>query len=278
MDFRRSQLRAFLTARRAALQPEMLGLPRGARRLSAGLKREEVAVVAGVSVTWYTWLEQGREIATSAETLHRIAKALRLNDPDEAYLFWLAGILRPVTGDGEAISSPAIESVLTAFQGPAVVLDPLFNLVAANRLAERLYDFASCIEPYPRSQIWQLFVNPARAQLYVDYSTVAAAFVALFRLSAANNLNDPEYEELVEALSKASPLFAELWNAQTVASFKPDIVGLTHPDFGRIEVQSVRMVLPGLGHSFAVMLTPANDETRQTFARLLQQETEVALS
>lgn len=264
MDFRRSELKAFLRARRAVLKPEDFGLPRGTRRLASGLRREELAAIAGVGLTWYTWLEQGREIMPSAETLHRISKALRLSDTDEAHLFLLAGLPRDVKYVAPREVPLAIDRVLSTFQGPAVVLDPMFNLVAWNGLAGRLYNFEDAVEPFPGNQLWQFFINPARRALYPDYESVGAAFVALFR-SAAIDVTLPQYQHLIEALQSASSKFQELWNMQSTTAIAPQTVRITHPEFGDIEVYSVRSILPTLGQSLLFLLAPANEETAKAF-------------
>jgi transcriptional regulator with XRE-family HTH domain len=207
----RTELKAFLRARRAALTPEAAGLPRGPRRLTPGLRREEVATLAQVGVTWYTWLEQGRAINVSAAALTRIARALSLSPTDEAYLFALMGLTRTDVPEHHFNLPPVMHEVLDLYQAPAFVLDTVFNVLAWNRMAECLYDFGDFSGPFADNHLWNAFMNPARRRLYPDFENGALNLLGIFRMNQAAHPEDPRFHQLIEALNAASPEFVELW-------------------------------------------------------------------
>ena len=278
---RRSELGAFLKARRAAISPDSIGLPRGARRLTPGLRREEVADLAEIGITWYTWLEQGRDINVSASALGRIAGALRLSETDRQYLFSLAGIEAQPGGSSGAtdlVSWQQIQVLLDMVRGPAFVMDEIFDVVAFNAIADALYDFDGGTAPFPRNHVWNGFVNPARRRLFVDDEDLRRRTVGAFRLAHAKRAGDPRFEALLDALLESSPDFARLWGERQTAQLTPRTTRLFHPDFGQIEVFSMRFPLEGAGGHFLVFPTPANDETAASFARVAERLREPAVA
>ena len=171
---RRRLLREFLIAKRAAISPEAAGLPRRARRRTPGLRREEVAVLASVGVTWYTWLEQGRGIQVSADTLNRIARALRLTASDRAYLFALAEVSHQDLEQREETLDENMQAALDGFQaGPAMITGPFFDVEAFNSVADRIFRFADCDGPFARNHVWRFFMDPVRRSLYAEWSSVS---------------------------------------------------------------------------------------------------------
>ena len=210
-SIQRTELKAFLRARRAALTPEAAGLPRGLRRLTPGLRREEVAALAGVGVTWYTWLEQGRAINVSAPALGRIARALSLSSTDEAYLFALMGLTRTDVPEHHFELPSVMQEVLDLYQAPAFVLDTVFNVLAWNRMAQCLYDFGEFSGPFADNHLWNAFMNPARRRLYPDFKDGALNLLGMFRMNQAAHPEDPRFQQLIEALNAASTEFVELW-------------------------------------------------------------------
>src|SRR5580658_9551861 len=163
---RGAELKAFLRARRALLTPEAMGLPRGPRRLTPGLRREELAAIAGVGVTWYTWLEQGREINVSDDTLERVSRALKLSPSDRAYLFTLVGL--PVRQKHETSVSEAMRLAVAGFTaGPAMIFSPRFDVLVHNQLAAIVYSMAEDeTSRFANNHLWQLFMDPRRQRLY----------------------------------------------------------------------------------------------------------------
>lgn len=225
----RIELKTFLRSRRAALAPEAVGLPRGGRRLTPGLRREEVAALAEVGVTWYTWLEQGRTINVSATALARIARALRLGATDEAYLFSLAGLAHAEPAQGRVELAPTVQGVLDLYQAPAFVLDPVFDVLASNAQAERLYRFDACRGRFGANHLWNAFMNPARRRLYEPcLESGLLNLLGIFRVNQAAHADDPRFDALIDALMEASADFPELWRRQHIAALTPCAVHFCH--------------------------------------------------
>ncbi|MGI3168516.1 helix-turn-helix transcriptional regulator [Pseudooceanicola sp. C21-150M6] len=210
---RREELARFLRARREALAPQRPG----GRRRTPGLRREEVAAEAGISVTWYTWLEQARDVSVSAETLRRVARALQLNETEEHYL---TGLARP--GDFRAASPEKVpEALLTIVQGlsphPAYAMDRVFNVVAWNDPAETLFGAFTTGDPVTGNVLARLFLDPEWKRLFVDWPGIARSAVAQFRTATAAFAQDPEVTGLVARLCDEAPVFATVWQAAELA-------------------------------------------------------------
>src|SRR6266508_4411184 len=221
----RDRLGEFLRIRRGALQPEDAGLPKRAnRRLTPGLRREEVAELAGISVSWYTRLEQGKDVQMSAKALHGIAAALKLSAAERDYLLALArgqtlGAESPSPAPRAATVSATLQAVLDA-QGerPAYLVDPCLNLVAWNQAANDVFgataepfgDFADVPEP-ERNLLWMIFTEQAQ-RIFVHWERHARLLLAQFRDASRHFVGDPWIAGLVERLTERSPEFAEWWS------------------------------------------------------------------
>lgn len=229
--------------------------------MTAGLRREELASLAGVGLTWYTWLEQGRDIRPSAEMLRRVSKALRLSPADDAYLYSLAGTPRPLPVAPPVALGAGVLRVVHLHPAPAFVLSALFDLLAFNERADDLYGLTSPQGPFEQNQLWQFFMNPRRRALYVDFAPVAQNFVALFRLNAVAHVDDPYYRGLVSALQEESEDFRSLWGAQRAAPMTPISVNLKHPRLGPLKLSSVRFPLDMAAGAMVVFLVPEDEET-----------------
>ncbi len=238
----------------------------GSRRRTPGLRREEVALAAGVGLSWYTWLEQGRDIRISASALERVSRALRLAPADEAYVFWLAGLPKsaPPAFSGEA--APHVQAILDSHATPAAALDAGFDLIGMNAMARDLYRLETSVEPFARNQMWQLLMNPARRALYVDYDADLRHFTGVFRLSCAPRLGEPAMRRLIEAMLSASPAFRMHWEEQRAEPIAPRPVRLRHPRFGEVLATAVRLPLPSAAGGLIVFLQPHDSATAQAFA------------
>ncbi|MEO8552369.1 MAG: helix-turn-helix transcriptional regulator [Kofleriaceae bacterium] len=208
---RRAALGAFLRDRRAKLTPEIAGITGGGRRRTPGLRREEVAQRAGVSVAWYTWLEQGRDIHPSTETLEAIVGALGLNAEERGHAFALAGrpLSDPEPAPLPAAAPPAVQAVLDALAFPAYAADRVSNVLAWNRGAERLFGYARRA-PADRNSLVIAFGDPAFRARLVNWSEEAAHLVAGLRRVADEAPGDPAFERLLERL-RGFPEFRKLW-------------------------------------------------------------------
>jgi transcriptional regulator with XRE-family HTH domain len=271
-DTRRRELRDFLMAHRNSISPASVGLAPGARRRTAGLRREELATVAGVSATWYTWLEQGRDIKVSADTLGRIAVALRLTPTDTAYLFSLALVPqpRPPVRERAAEWLQNFQPLLDAFRGPAFIVDPAWDIEGFNRIADRIYRFAENRDAHDlrRNQIWRFFMDPQRRQLYADSKLVAEEAVGIWRAAYARRVGDPRFEEVLHSLMVGSEEFRTLWAAQRTAPLTPERMRLRVPQFGEVTVSSTRLAVPGRDDHLIMLLPPADAASATVMDRL----------
>jgi transcriptional regulator with XRE-family HTH domain len=251
-----------------------VGLSTGIRRRTPGLRREELATVAGVGVTWYTWLEQGRDIRVSGDTLERIANALRLTQTDVDYLFSLSGVARAGTrnGDGPFELDKGIQRVLDAFQGPAFVVGPDWDVEAFNRIADKVYQLKRCSGRFGRNHVWRFFMDPARRALYLDWEVLAGTAVGLIRAAYARRVGVPRYESLLQTLCADSPEFKTLWSEQRTSAPTPNLVRLLIPRLGEVHVMSTRLPLPGSDDHLLFLLPPVDEKSTTLMARLARRK------
>src|SRR4051794_2800641 len=233
----RGELSDFLKSRRARISPASVGLPSRARRRTPGLRREEVADLAGVGVTWYTWLEQGRDIRVSADVLASIARALQLEPAERAHLFRLAGHAPPVTESAGAGISPRLQRVLDHWDPfPAHVAGRRRDVLAWNRASELINGWSSVPED-KRNLLWFVFQVPTMRRLLVDWEHEAALSVAAFRAEAGGGVGEPVYQALITELLAASPAFAAIWARQDVRGRQEGVKRFQHPKLGRFDLE-----------------------------------------
>lgn len=208
------ELGSFVRAIRERLKPAEVGLAVGERRRTPGLRREEAAQLSGLSVTWYTWLEQGREMSLSPSALARLAVALKLLPAERRYLFRLAGKADPHPEEaGPEQLQPAVHECVNAIDAPAYVLDGTWTARCWNEKAEAL--FAGWLDGNAdRNLLNYIFLNPAAPDLICDYLNRARRVVAEFRAEAA--AGEGAFRSLVEDLAARSPLFKQLWSERSV--------------------------------------------------------------
>jgi transcriptional regulator with XRE-family HTH domain len=213
---RRRELAAFLRARRDRMSPEAVGLVSGRRRRAPGLRREEVAQLAGVGVTWYTWLEQGRQINASSDVLEAIARTLRLDSTERDHMFRLADVSALATPPTRRGLEPEVQVVLDGLEPyPASVLNERYDLLGWNRAYEAVFPGITRAKEDERNILWQVFtVRPCPV---TNYEQELPRLVATFRAAYAKHLSEPLWTDLVERLCAASPKFAELWARHEVA-------------------------------------------------------------
>jgi transcriptional regulator with XRE-family HTH domain len=228
----RRELAEFVRARREATRPDQVGLPTGRGRRTPGLRREEVAMLAGVSVTWYTWLEQGRRINASNDVLLAIGRALRL---DAAGLDHLLSLTTPGTAAPDVPAEPpsALVRLLDALMpAPAYVLGPCWDFVGWNTAQARLYPRLADLEPPRRNLMWVLFADPAIRDLIVDWDIHARQALAEFRSATSAIRHDPAMVDLVATLTAESPEFAAWWREHDVSGFETRLRRFRHPTAG----------------------------------------------
>jgi transcriptional regulator with XRE-family HTH domain len=256
---RRRALGAFLMARRARLGPAALGLPEAGRRRTPGLRREEVAQLAGLSVTWYTWIEQGRDVSVSPAALARLARTLQLSAAERTYLFDLAGKRDPA-GPAPAPASDvpaAIEAAVQAIAAPAYVLDRQWNAVAWNALASRLFIGwldRSADKPGGRNLLRFIFLEPAARRLIRGWEERARRVLAEFRAECGVFAEDRGMQSLAEELRASSAVFSRLWQAHAVLGREGGVRQFNHPKDGPLAYEQAAFVLAGRPEFKLVML------------------------
>jgi transcriptional regulator with XRE-family HTH domain len=226
-----NHLGEFLRARRAALRPEDVGMASYGTRRVAGLRREEVAVLAGVNADYYTRLEQGRERNPSGQVLDALSRALRLDTDARAHLHRLAGTTPgdlPFTlATGQV--APALRQLMDGYpHTPAFVMNRTLDILASNALADALYSPFDPADNLAR----MIFLDPAGRHFHTDWDRAAQATVANLRQAVGFDPDDPRLTELVRDLTARSPDFTRLWNAHTVRGKTQDAKHLLHPDVG----------------------------------------------
>ncbi|WP_341976816.1 helix-turn-helix transcriptional regulator [Microbacterium sp. LWO13-1.2] len=245
----RSEVREFLSTRRARLTPDQAGLPAyGGNRRVPGLRREEVSLLAGVSVDYYTRLERGDLSGVSDSVLEALARALQLDDAETAHLFDLSRaanaspIARKPRKKAQSIR-PSIQRLLDAMTGaPALVRNNYFEYLGANTLGRALYA-PVFTEPVPNSARFA-FLNPAAQDFYVDWEQVTQDLVAAMRGEAGRNPYDRRFSDLVGELSTRSERFRTLWAAHNVRYHRSGVKRLRHPIVGELEIVYEAFELP----------------------------------
>ena len=216
-ESQRRALGDFLRAQRARLAPASLGLAAGRRRRTPGLRREEVAQQSGMSATWLTWLEQGRDVAASPASLAALARALQLSPAERAYLFELAGRrdpAAPAAGDGMDVPE-ALARAVAEIDAPAYVLDRVWTARCWNAAAARL--FTGWLDRGAEKNLLRyVFLSPAARRVIPDWPSRARRVLAEFRAESSRHLDDPALASLVEELGRKSPAFARFWRAHEV--------------------------------------------------------------
>jgi hypothetical protein len=268
-ELRRKELAAFLRSRRERIAPEQVGLPPVSRRRTPGLRREEVATLAGVGVTWYTWLEQGRDIHASPQVLDALARTLLLDPHERAHLFTLAD-----APDGNPAAEcqslpPTIQLLLDHLEPyPAIVRNARYDLLAYNFTFSHL--LGSNLDELPfeeRNSLWLCFTNPAWRAAMIDWADATRQMVAEFRSAMAEHVAEPAWKCLVSRLSAASAEFVELWERHDVAAPQNRTKRFLHPDVGLLRLDYTNLWLGQRLGTRLITYTPADDDTD---ARLLQ--------
>ncbi|HEX4465834.1 MAG TPA: helix-turn-helix transcriptional regulator [Solirubrobacteraceae bacterium] len=228
---RRAELADFLRSRRAALQPEDVGLPGGGRRRTPGLRREEVSQLAGVGATWYTWLEQGRNVRASLDVLEAIARALRLNQAERTHLILLGRGEQPPPAKGpvERVTPTLRKLIENLGANPAFVLGRRWDYLAWNDAAVALFGDFGAVPRASRNHAWLTFTDPARREMMTDWQHSSRLLVAKFRADSARHLGDPEFESLIKALRESSPDFCRAWKLHEVSYKGEGRKDLRHP-------------------------------------------------
>jgi transcriptional regulator with XRE-family HTH domain len=233
MHRRRDDLAEFLRARRDALTPTDVGLPDGRGRRTKGLRREEVALLAGVSVTWYTWLEQGRPINASVDVLDALARTLRLSEAEHQHLLTLAHTAVVERSPQPEHAPDALVRLIASMDpAPAYVLGPRWEFLAWNTAQSRLYPMIDHLEGEECNLLWVMFAEPSARDLVADWPEQSRRILAEFRAGTVERRGDVAVRHLVERLQATSAEFAEWWPQLDVAQFETRVRRYHHARAG----------------------------------------------
>jgi transcriptional regulator with XRE-family HTH domain len=271
MALRRHELAAFLRSRRERVAPEDVGLPGGSRRRTAGLRREEVAQLAGVGVTWYTWLEQGRPIRASVQVLEAVARTLRLDPTERRHLFQLAEM--PDTSPPDHAGShlrPQVQVILDGLNPmPATVVTERFDILAWNRAHAVLFPRTAEVPLAERNTLLYVFARGDCCNAIKNRNDQRAALVAQLRASYGHHVGDPAWTAFIRRLEAASPEFAAMWATQDVAHPSYYRKVFRHPLYPRLEMTATSFAVQTAPGTRMVVYTPDNEATRTAMERLV---------
>jgi MmyB-like transcription regulator ligand binding domain/Helix-turn-helix domain len=265
---RRRELAAFLRSRRERIAPEEVGLPPAPRRRTPGLRREEVATLAGVGVTWYTWLEQGRDINVSPQVLDAVSRTLLLDPHEREHLFRLAEVPDGSTERECQAIPPTVTVLLRKLDPyPAAVRNARYDVLSFNRSYELLSGGDLTDAPFEeRNTLWRAFMHPGVRAAMVDWEEAVARMVAEYRAALADHIAEPAYKCLISRLSQASPEFAAIWDRHEVAAPENRTKRWLHPQAGLLRLNYTHLWLGQRLGTRMTTYTPADEETA---ARLL---------
>ncbi|BBX16758.1 transcriptional regulator [Mycolicibacterium duvalii] len=235
---RRAELGAFLRARRQRIARDVHGLPDLPRGRRTGLRREEVSALCGVSITWYTWLEQGRPITPSRQVLDAIAQTLRLSATEHQYLLGLAGYAPPMDPTRTEPAPDHIQRLIDALgERPAYVLAGDWSIVGWNSAYAELYPNVAKVDVAERNLLWLVFTDPSVRTLLDDWEVTSARFLGEFRAQVAGRLSEAPIRELLERLRAVSAEFRRGWDTHPVAGFESRERVFHHPTAGRLRYE-----------------------------------------
>jgi transcriptional regulator with XRE-family HTH domain len=273
-DHRLHELGDFLRTRRARLTPEDVGLPRGSRRKTPGLRRAEVAQMVGVSVDWYTWLEQGRSITPSTQVLERLVQTLHLDAHERTHLFLLAQQQAPPALLLETeIVSPALQHFLDQFgTRPAFVSGRRWDILAWNDAGCAAFGDFRRMTTRERNTVWSIFTNPLSRQFVVDWEEDARQILAQFRSSCGRYPGDAQLTELIHDLMLSSPEFRAWWPDHEVRSGQEGRKMLNHPQVGYLLFERLTFQVFDTPDLKVTVYTPLEEaDTPRKLEQLLEQ-------
>ncbi|MER6081413.1 helix-turn-helix transcriptional regulator [Streptomyces sp. 900105755] len=268
----RRELAQFIRSRRERRKPQDAGLPVVGHRRTPGLRREEVATLAGLSITWYTWLEQAREIRVSRQVLGSLANALGLDPVERDHLFRLAGEVPP----GNAPPRPELpmqyELLLTHLNpNPAFIVNRRFDILAWNQGCELLYGDLGALPDERRNVLWVTFTSPAVRAMSENWEEEASHTLALFRTQVGERILDPDVVELLSALEESSPDFTRLWELKELAPFVPKPRTVNHPRLGVIELEYIKMHVADDDKTLVSYLVKPGSDLERRLGELLRE-------
>ncbi|HEY3650881.1 MAG TPA: helix-turn-helix transcriptional regulator [Streptosporangiaceae bacterium] len=261
---RRAELGEFLKARRARLSPGDFGMAPGSRRRTPGLRREEVALLAGVGVTWYTWLEQGRQINASTQVLDAVASTLRLDRAEREHLYRLAEAT-PLRTEcaGRAVPDAIREIVDSLDPLPASLLNGRHDMLMSNSASEELFWEWHTMPCVHKNTLWCCITEPTARGKFPEYEAHIRYLVARMRSAYSRHIGDPDWEEDIRRLASLSREFADLWARHEVADPEPRTLTYLHPEAGTLCLAVSELQVPAMPEARIVVYTPKDGQTRE---------------
>ncbi|MFI1455673.1 MmyB family transcriptional regulator [Streptomyces roseus] len=268
-DVRRHELADFLRSRRERITPEQVGLPRGRRRRTPGLRREEVAQLSAVGVTWYTWLEQAREIQVSPQVLDALARALLLDASERAHLFALAGSPDPAPHTPCPSVTPSLRAMLDQLGPiPACIQNSRYDILAYNATYGRLLCDLDAVAPEDRNCLWLAFTHADWRASMADVAEVNRTIVAKFRAAMAEHLAEPAWKALLARLEAESAEFRELWARHEVLGLGAKTKYVRNAHVGLLHLEHTNLWLGPAAGPRLVTMVPVDEESRAGLERL----------
>lgn len=271
-DTRRRELADFLRSRRERVSPEDVGLPKGVRRRTPGLRREEVAMLSGVGTTWYTWLEQARDVRPSAEVLGALARTLQLDSDEQQHLYRLSD--RPPPGitpySPETVPATLLRMLESIVGQPAYVLGRRWDILAWNTAAAVVFGDYGMLKDDERNIMHMVFANPDHREKVVDWDIMAPIALANFRADSIKFSGDPDFERLITLLKSVSVEFRNWWPKHEVSNAVAGFKRIDHPTVGLLVFEYMRLSVLDQSELKLVIYTPlAEENTIDKLDRLL---------
>ncbi|MFC8428978.1 helix-turn-helix domain-containing protein [Streptomyces sp. NPDC057253] len=268
-EVRRHEVAAFLRHRREHLTPEQVGLPRGRRRRTPGLRREEVAQLSAVGVTWYTWLEQARDIQVSVQVLDALARALLLDPSERAHLFQLAGAVDPTPATACPSITPAIRRLLEQLEPvPACVQNSRYDILAYNRTYGLLLCDLDAVPPEDRNCLVLSYTHDDWRSAIVHVAEAQRLMTARFRATMAGHLAEPGWKMLLKRLRTESAEFREVWDRHEIVEHRSRRKEFMNRYVGRVTVDHTDLWLGPEAGPRMVTYAPADEESRLRLEKL----------
>ncbi|MEY8749184.1 helix-turn-helix transcriptional regulator [Alkalicoccobacillus gibsonii] len=269
----------FLINKRAKIKPEAVGLPAGTRRRTPGLRREEVALLAGVSTTWYTWLEQGRDIKVSASVLDNISMALKLNTDEKDYLYDLAldtKIEVPQYKRHYSEPSPSLKKIVNELSYcPSIITDRHCHIVGWNPAAAHVFLDFEQVPIEERNLIKLIFSRKELKTLAVNWEHFVKGFLAIFRTYYGRYLGDEWYNRFIEEMTESYPEFQELWKASQVSKAPEMMIEFRHAKAGKMLFNLTSLQVQGDMDLRCSIYTPVEDtDTEMKLKRMMNRFSE----
>ena len=238
-------------------------MPRGSRRRTPGLRREEVALLAGVGVTWYTWLEQGRQINASTQVLDAVARTLRLDRAEREHLYRLAEAT-PLRAECARQTVPdTIREIVRSLEPlPASLINSRFDILLSNDASEDLFWEWHSMPCIHKNTLWCCVTEPSARDKFPEYDAHVRYLVARLRSAYSRHIGDPDWDEDIRRLASLSREFAELWARHEVADAEPRELTYLHPRAGTLSLAVSELEMPAMPEARIVIYTPRDEDTR----------------